>query len=126
MEVFLKFRLVARHSLDEREEPHQHIWWIEVGVTGKVEQGRVVSMPLLREVFQPAVDALQGVFLNTHPPLSEAARQYPTCENLAYHFEEVFNECLRAQNLLVSLTQIHVSVDELNGEQTGSAKLTLS
>lgn len=124
LEIFLKFCLRAKHSLDEREEAHEHIWRIEVGVTGDLSKGRIASMPHLRETLEPAVQALHGAFLNTHPLLDAESRAYPTCECLAFYFEKAFNRQLHAAGIPVSLTQIQVFVDELDGEETGSAKLT--
>ncbi len=126
LEMFLKFQLRAKHSLDEREEAHEHIWRIEVGVTGEIQQGRIASMPHLRAVLEPAVSALQGKFLNADPLLDPDTRAFPTCEHLAYYFEAEFKKRLTTENIAVRLTQIQVFVDELSGEETGSAKLTFS
>ncbi len=125
MELFLKFRLAATHSLEEREEPHAHIWRIEVGLTGPVEEGRVISMPALHAILDPEVRKLQGTFLNKNILLDEASRAFPTCECLAEYFEKAFDRALAAQGCKVLLTQIHIAVDEIDGQETGSARLTI-
>jgi 6-pyruvoyl-tetrahydropterin synthase len=126
LELFLKFQLHATHSLDEREEAHAHVWRIEVGLAGPLEQGRISSMPALRDALDPEVAKLRQTFLNENPVLDARARRYPTCECLAYHFADAFARTLKTAGFPVTLTQIQVSVDELSGEETGSVKLTLN
>ncbi len=126
MELFLKFRLAALHSLEEVETPHEHVWRIEAGFSGPVEHGRIVSLPALRNRLEPVVDRLQGTFLNSNPSLDAASRTYPTCESLALYFAEAFQKTVKeAAWDRVKLTQIQISVDEMTGEETGSARLTL-
>lgn len=124
-ELFLRFALPASHSLDEREERHRHDWKVQVGVTGPLEDGRIVSMPALREALEPAVGALRGTFLNENPCLSAEARAYPTCEYLALYFESAFTECLAKAQMPLALTRIEVAVDEIEGTESASAALTL-
>jgi 6-pyruvoyl-tetrahydropterin synthase len=125
MELFLKFKLPATHSLEEREEAHAHVWRIEVGITGPLEDGRVVSMPVLQEALEPEVQKLRGTFLNKNSLLDEASRAYPTCECLAQYFEKAFERRLIEAGINVLLTQITIAVDEMDGEETGSVKLTI-
>jgi 6-pyruvoyl-tetrahydropterin synthase len=126
MEMLLSFSLPATHSLDEREEAHSHVWQIQVGVTGPLREGRVESMPLLREIFEPEVVKLKDTFLNNNSHIEEMLRLYPTCENLCLHFEHALSNCLNQAGLSIQLTSIEVAVQELTGEETGSARLMLA
>lgn len=126
LELLMTFRLRATHSLEEREAPHEHVWRIEMGLTGPLHEGRVHSMPALREILFPAVGKLEGTFLNENGHLDGSSRAYPTCECLASYFEKAFEDCLRNARLeSLRLTFIQVTVEELNGDETGSARLTL-
>jgi 6-pyruvoyl-tetrahydropterin synthase len=126
MDMRLKFRLPASHSLEEREEVHAHVWRVQVSVTGPLHEGRIASMPLLRTVLEPAIRRLENTVLNENPHLEETLRPFPTCENLALHFERSFTHQLNQANLSLRLTEIEVFVDELSGEETGSARLRLN
>lgn len=126
MEMLLSFPLPATHSLDEREEAHSHVWQIRVSVTGPLREGRVESMPLLREVFDPEIAKLKDTFLNSNTHLEETLRRYPTCENLCLHFEHAFSNRLNQAGLNIRLASIEVAVQEVSGEETGSARLVLS
>ncbi len=125
LELSLGFRLQAKHSLYERETAHEHVWRIRVGVTGPVKDGRIVSMPALREAFEPEVRKLDGSFLNENALLDVESRKFPTCECLAFYFEKSFASKLQQHFPELKLTEVEVSVDELDGEQTGSVKLIL-
>jgi len=126
MELLLKFPLPATHCLEEREEPHEHTWRIEVGMTGPLDEGRVVSLPAVRNAFEPAIAELRGTFLNENPHLDPQTRKFPTCECLALHLEKKFNDQLKQNGWnAIKLTQIHIAVEEVDGEETGSARLIL-
>ncbi len=125
IEMFLKFPLPATHSLDEREEAHGHVWQIQVSVTGPLREGRVESMPLLREIFEPEILRLKDTFLNGNTHIEETLRSAPTCENLCLHFEQAFSSRLTEAGLNTRITSIEVAVQELTGEETGSARLVL-
>lgn len=126
MELFLKLRLAATHSLEEVEAPHEHVWRIEAGFSGPVAEGRIVSLPALRARLEPIVDRLQGTHLNSNSDLDPNSRAYPTCESLTFYFAEKFQATVNEAGWdSVRLTQIQISVDEMDGEETGSARLTL-
>ncbi len=126
MELFLKLRLNASHSLEEVETPHEHVWRIEAGFSGPVAEGRIVSLPALRARLEPIVDRLRGTHLNSHPELDPDSRAYPTCESLAIYLADKFQRTVREAGWdSIRLTQIQISVDEMDGEETGSARLTL-
>lgn len=126
MELFLKLRLKATHSLEEVEAPHEHVWRIEAGFSGPVAEGRIVSLPALRNRLEPIVDRLRGTYLNSNPDLDADSRAYPTCESLTYYFAEKFQNTVKEAGWNgVRLTQIQISVDEMDGLETGSARLTL-
>lgn len=69
LELFVKVRFSATHSLDERETPHGHIWNIRAGITGPLVEGRIVSLPELLEAFGQEMKELEGTFLNENSVL---------------------------------------------------------
>ncbi|MBY0371679.1 6-carboxytetrahydropterin synthase [bacterium] len=116
--------LRAKHSLEERENFHGHVWRITVAVTGPLEDGRIASLPALQAELDQYIAPLQDTVLNSHPQLDDQTRATPTCECLALYLEKQFAKSLRKSEWeKLRLTEIEVAVDELDGEQTGSAVL---
>ncbi len=126
LELFVKLHLRATHSLTEREAPHSHVWNIDVGLTGPLSEGRIVSLPELQEAFKAETRKLEGTFLNENSALDPQTRRYPTCESLILYFEEAFRariaQCGWEQ---VELTELRVTVVEPDGLEYGTARLRL-
>ena len=79
-ELILVHDLLASHSLDTREELHEHLWRIELRFTGTPVRGRIVDFPKLEAAVEAAFLPYSRANLNQHPRLNEAARAFPTCE----------------------------------------------
>ena len=127
-ELVLQFTLQAGHSLDTREELHDHLWNFELTFTGDPIRGRIIDLPLLEskitELFQP----FQKKPLNGKPRLNEAAQVFPTCETLGESFYGLIeNETippLRAElNPTLKLISVKVTLGDLDGRTYGSAIL---
>lgn len=130
VEVFVTVKLKALHSLEEREAPHQHIWRVTAGITGRRKEGRVVSLPLFRARLEEVLKPLQGTNLNQNRTLNAETRKNPTCENLCFYLREVFDQAVQKYladpDLGIRLASIEVAVDEMSGEETGFARLRLA
>ncbi len=124
VELFIKVRFSATHSLNERETPHTHVWNVEAGLTGPLIEGRIVSLPELLAEFGEETKVLEGTFLNANPALDPESRTFPTCENLIFYFEQAFkNRIAKAGWNNVELTELRISVVELDGREYGTARL---
>lgn len=126
LELVVTLSLKASHSLEEREAPHEHLWDIQVGLKGDLNEGRVVSLTEAKSLFQKVISPLVGSFLNDNKHLNNACRQYPTCENLAFYLFDLFQKSLadlkKTPQPILSFVQ--VGVWEETG-QLGFAKISI-
>jgi 6-pyruvoyl-tetrahydropterin synthase len=129
LELFLKLHFEASHSLEEREAEHTHRWRVEAGVRGTPHEGRLISLPILRNLLEPVIGELAGTYLNRNPNLDPSSQAYPTCENLAVYlfrsFEDRLTHYLETNPNDLRMTSVSVAVDELSGEETGWARLSV-
>jgi 6-pyruvoyl-tetrahydropterin synthase len=126
LELVVKLRFKATHTLEENETPHEHEWRVEATLTGNSKQGRVISLPLAQNIFNLTVNKLRGAHLNSCHSLDAATREIPTCENLAYFFLEEFNKSLKKEvpsDPTLKITLIEVGVSEDDGYEMGAARL---
>lgn len=127
LELVVKLRFRATHTLEENETPHEHEWRVEVTLTGSKQQGRVISLPLAQALFARTIDRLKGKHLNSCPELDAATQAIPTCENLAYYFHEEFCKVLKGESSIdrqLRISLIEVGVSEENGYEMGAARLS--
>jgi 6-pyruvoyl-tetrahydropterin synthase len=112
LELVVTFSLKAFHSLEEREAPHEHLWDIQVGLKGDLNEGRVVSLTKAQSLFKNLTLPLCGTFLNDNNILDGRCRRNPTCENLALFLYPLFKENLNqldgSEKLLISFIQVGV------------------
>lgn len=127
LELVVTLSLTASHSLEEREAPHEHLWDIQVGLKGNLNDGRVVSLTEAKSLFQKMILPLSGTFLNDNKYLNDSCQRHPTCENLAAYFFELFQKVLGDLNKTPppTLSFVQVGVWEESG-QLGFAKISTS
>ncbi len=129
-ELLLKFEFLASHSLSVREEPHAHLWRIEVVLSGEPRDGMIVNLPEVRTAFETVVASLSQTFLNENPLLDASAKATPTCETLSAYFFRRFEDVLHRQFLLcnptLKLKSVQVAICEPDGFEWGAAKLVRS
>jgi 6-pyruvoyl-tetrahydropterin synthase len=117
LELVVKLKLKATHTLEENETPHEHEWRVDVTLAGPAKNGRVISLPLAQNLFNQTLNEIRGTHLN-------AFMQIPTCENLAVYFMERFNISLRGVDPDLRITCIEVGVNEDDGSEMGAARLS--
>jgi 6-pyruvoyl-tetrahydropterin synthase len=129
-ELLLKFEFLASHSLSVREEPHPHLWRMEVVLSGEPREGMIVNLPEVRTAFETVVASLSQTFLNENPLLDASAKATPTCETLCAYFFRRFEDVLHRQFLLknptIKLKSVQVAICEPDGFEWGAAKLVRS
>jgi len=129
-ELLLKFEFLASHSLSVREEPHPHLWRMEVVLSGEPREGMIVNLPEVRTAFETVVASLSNTFLNENPLLDASAKATPTCETLCAYFFRRFEDVLHRQFLLknptLKLKSVQVAICEPDGFEWGAAKLVRS
>lgn len=127
-QLILKFEFVASHSLLGYEVPHPHIWKLETVISGKPIAGKILDIMALRELFQGALTAVAGSYLNENPAAGAAVMEVPTCETLCEYFFSKFNSILKADfikgNPTVQLSSVTVGICGMDGVETGAVKLT--
>jgi 6-pyruvoyl-tetrahydropterin synthase len=127
-ELILNFDLFASHSLDTREELHEHLWKVELVFSGEPIRGRIIDLPLLEKSIEEFFRPYQKTSLNAHPDLDDSARAFPTCETLGESFfsriETAVITPLRASvNPTLALLSIQITLAELDGRLYGSARI---
>lgn len=126
-ELLLKFEFFASHSLSVREEPHLHLWRLEVVLLGEPRAGMIVNLPEVRAAFDDVILPLSQTFLNDNPLLDAAAKASPTCETLCAHFFHSFTGVLNRrfvlQNPTLKLKSVQVAICEPDGFEWGAARL---
>ncbi len=129
-ELLLKFEFLASHSLSVREQPHPHLWRMEVVLSGEPREGMIVNLPEVRTAFEAVVASLSQTFLNENPLLDASAKATPTCETLSAYFFHRFEDVLHCQFLVknptVKLKSVQVAICEPDGFEWGAAKLVRS
>ncbi len=127
-ELLLKFVFEASHSLADYEEIHPHIWKLELGIKGKPIDGRIVDMVELRAKVQKIVDQLQNTLLNENSYVSDAVREFPTCETLSQFLYDELQVLLGREILIhhpsVYLSGVMVALCSMNGAEIGAARLS--
>ncbi|MFQ3597012.1 MAG: 6-carboxytetrahydropterin synthase [Chloroherpetonaceae bacterium] len=127
-ELLLKFEFLASHSLSVREEPHAHLWRMEVVLLGEPREGMIVNLPEVRTAFETVIASLSNTFLNENPLLDAMAKAAPTCETLCAFFfrsiEGVLNRRFLLQNPTLKLKSVQVAICEPDGFEWGAARLT--
>lgn len=124
LELCVPLALRARHSLEEREVLHEHLWRVLVTVTGPLREGRIASLPALQAELDTHLQPLRETDLNGNSALDSETRKHPTCECLALFLESKIRASLAKPPWShLQLTEIVVSVEEMDGTQTGFARL---
>lgn len=128
-ELILKFMFRASHSLSGYEKPHFHYWTLTFAVSGKIQNGMIVDMAVLREKTQSLVSLLEGQYLNECGKLALPAQKTPTCETLSAHFADAVSSLLRAEftatNPTIHLAWVSVAIHEEDKTEMGAVKLAL-
>lgn len=126
-ELIANTQFTALHSLHERENLHEHVWKIQVCVVSdRLREGRVISLPELKQEVDSILLPLQNQRLNDHPSLDPASAGEPTCENLSrFIFERMLQffrsiPADRAHEL--RLAWVRVSVLESGEFELGSVR----
>ncbi|MDX2129148.1 MAG: 6-carboxytetrahydropterin synthase [Chloroherpetonaceae bacterium] len=126
-ELSLKFEFSAFHSLSVREEPHKHLWKVEVRIQGSPIGGMLVNMTEVRENIEVLLSQLESSYLNQNPTLPKEVQTSPTCETLGSYFYFVIGDMLQhnffPRNPSLCLSSVEVTICEENGFEWGSAKL---
>ncbi len=127
-ELLLKFEFLASHSLSVREEPHLHLWRLEVVLLGEPREGMIVNLPEVRTAFETVIASLSNSFLNENPLLDAMAKASPTCETLCAYFfrsmEGVLNRQFLLHNPTLKLKSVQVAICEPNGFEWGAARVS--
>ena len=122
-ELVLKFVFEASHSLAGYEEPHPHLWRLEVCLVGQIFQGKIIDIVKAREAILAEVRPLEKTFMNDNLKLDEPARKAPTCETLCQYFwnriSKVTDEVFVKENRTVLLDGIGIALCDMNGVETG-------
>ena len=122
-ELFVKLQFSAMHSLEENEAVHPHIWRVLVGLRGEVENGRILSLPLARTLFDEALGQIRNSLLNENLRLNTATRKNPTCENLCEFLFQEFSKVLKSVAESRSFVHsVEVGVIEEDGVELGFAR----
>jgi 6-pyruvoyl-tetrahydropterin synthase len=114
LSVFYQFK--ASHSLSGFETPHFHLWKlaIEFSVDASFEGDRVVDLVYLQQKISEIVTPVDLQFLN------QIFDFQPTTENIAqWLWKEVAKAISEAP-----LTAVTVTICNLEGDATGSARLS--
>lgn len=127
LELVVKLRFKATHSLEENERVHEHEWRVDTTLAGSPSDGRIISLPLAQNIFNARLERIRNTHLNSNEVLDAATRAFPTCENLVYFLQKEFTESLRLhlpENPSLKITCIEVGVSEDDGYEMGAARLS--
>ena len=126
-ELCLKFEFHASHALSVREEPHPHLWKVEIRIQGHPQNGMIINMPALRDSVQIRLNQLNSTFLNSNSILPLSVQSAPTCETLGAYLYQEFQVVLQNEfvplNPSLHLSSVEVAICEEDGFEWGSAKL---
>lgn len=105
----------ASHSLEGFETPHFHLWKLsmEFKTSLPLLQDRLIDLVYLQEELAELIAPLDGTFLNDSLGFS------PTSENLAAYLWDGF----LARNPTAPLHSVSVSLCDLSGRSTGTARV---
>jgi 6-pyruvoyl-tetrahydropterin synthase len=124
--LLLYFDFTASHSLDVREEPHDHLWKTVLTFTGDPVKGRIVDFPALEDAMKQDLGSLPGCHLNDNPELLPQAQAFPTCETLGESIFTTITEKtiarFRGENPSLKLLSVQVTLCE--GERTYGSAIT--
>jgi 6-pyruvoyl-tetrahydropterin synthase len=119
----------ASHSLSGYEKPHFHYWTLSFAVGGKIQNGMIVDLVLLRGKTQCLISPLEGQYLNECFALSLPAQKTPTCETLSAHFATAISALLKSElapaNPTVHLAWVSISIHEEDKTEMGAVKLKI-
>lgn len=128
LELIVKLRFKATHTLEENERVHEHEWRVDTTLQGNPSEGRIISLPFAQNIFNSRLERIRNTHLNTNEVLDASSRAFPTCENLVHLLFREFSEALRLhvpENPSLKITSIEVGVSEDDGNEMGAARLTL-
>lgn len=123
-ELVFRSELHALHSLHEREEFHAHRWIIKVCIASrKLSEGRIVSLPLAKEILDGVLGPLANQELNGNRLLDSETAKEPTCENLSRFVYGAIEKRLRPTIPNdASIRWVEVAVVETDGRELGCAR----
>ena len=128
LELVVKLRFKATHTLEENEKIHEHEWRVDTTLIGRGKDSRVVSLPLAQDLFRKTLDKIRHTHLNANSLLDAQTKETPTCENLCYFLLGAFSKTL-AEELpdqpWLKISQIEVGVSEDDGYEMGAARLSI-
>lgn len=114
--LVLYFDFIAAHSLDTREEPHDHLWKTVLTFTGEPVKGRIVDFPALENAIHEELASLPRCYLNDNLVLLAAARAFPTCESLGESIFTILRENaiprFRVENPTIDIASVMVTLYE--------------
>lgn len=124
--LILYFDFIAAHSLDTREEPHDHLWKTVLTFTGDPVKGRIVDFPALESSIQEELASLPHCYLNENLVLLPTAQSFPTCESLGESIFTILREKtvarFRAENPTIDIASVMVTLYE--GDRIYGSALT--
>ncbi|MFZ9594726.1 MAG: 6-pyruvoyl trahydropterin synthase family protein [Bdellovibrionia bacterium] len=125
-ELITEFQFEASHSLSGYEEPHSHLWRLQLVLAGEVVQGKIVDLVDLRAQVEAILLDLRGTYLNENPKVLESVRQAPTCETLCEYFGQKMDQLIQAHwslvNPSVGLGSVCVTLCDLEGNELGGVR----
>ncbi len=129
IELSLKFKFIAAHSLASYETPHDHLWSVRVAVSGNPHDGMVVDMAKLRECLLLTVQGLEGQYLNECEAVDAATRAFPTCESLGAFFlarvQSILERDFPHRDSSVRAAWVSVALSDLEGSEMGAARVAV-
>lgn len=130
MQLILKFKFDASHSLEGHELPHSHLWELVATVSGRPIQGRIIDLVEFRSSVSNLVDVLKGTYLNTNRSASRDVQEFPTCEALCGHFyteiHAVLEKLFIPHNPTLVLESTQIALFDAFNEEMGAARLLRS
>lgn len=130
IELILRQNLVATHSLDTNETPHEHLFKLEFAFTGDPIRGRIIDLPTLERGLEEFLAPYQKRNLNQYAGLPAYAREFPTCETLGQAFYEKMSEAFlpkfHAMNPTFRVVSILLTLCDPDGKEYGSARIVPS
>jgi 6-pyruvoyl-tetrahydropterin synthase len=129
IELLLNFNFEASHSLVGYEEPHPHLWNLEIAFTGTPIDGKIVDMVSLRVSLQNLIDPIIKTYLNENGHVDESVRAFPTCETLSQHFltqsQNLIDQHYCSHNSSLRVSSVRIGICDLNGCEAGAVKISL-
>jgi 6-pyruvoyl-tetrahydropterin synthase len=129
-ELILKFEFEASHSLENYEEPHFHLWKLEIAVGGQVVSGKIVDMMEVRNQVERIIDELKATYLNENPSVGDAVRKAPTCETLGQFFSvrlrDVLDNEFSEENPSIHLISVMVTICTMDATEIGGVRLSMA